>query len=127
MRSSKKRGMLVACVSVDPPKNSKAMAEKLDLPFPLLSNPKGDLARCYGVWNAKESVPVPAVVVTNRGSIVRYLYVGNDFADRPVTTRCSVPSSNLPTPARRMLPEPRRSTSPLRSPQPRASTPTDHR
>ena len=68
---------------MDPPEHNKAMVEKLTLPFPLLSDPKGDLARRCGLWNDKEGVAVPAIVVVNRSGIVRYLYAGHDFADRP--------------------------------------------
>ena len=75
--------MRVAGVSVDPPSHSKGMAEKLSLPFPLLSDPRGDLARRCGLWNAEEGVAVPAIVVVDREGIVRYLYEGRDFADRP--------------------------------------------
>jgi len=41
--------MRIASVSVDPPSLNKAMAEKLALPFPLLSAPRGDLAKRYGL------------------------------------------------------------------------------
>ena len=59
------------------------MVEKLDLPFPLLSDPEGELAKRCGLWNDKEGVAVPAIVVLDRGGAIRYLYAGNDFADRP--------------------------------------------
>ena len=75
--------MSIAGVSVDPPENNKAMVEKLILPFPLLSDPQGDLAKRCGLWNAEEGVAVPTIAVLDRGGVVRYLYVGEDFADRP--------------------------------------------
>jgi AhpC/TSA family protein len=59
------------------------MVEKLSLPFELLSDPRGDLAKRCGLWNDEEGVAVPAIVVLDRGGVVRYLYAGNDFADRP--------------------------------------------
>lgn len=75
--------MRIAGVSVDPPKHNEGMVEKLSLPFPLLSDPRGDLARRCGLWNDDEGVAVPSIVVVDRGGIIRYLYTGNDFADRP--------------------------------------------
>ena len=75
--------MRVAGVSVDPPSNSKAMVDKLELPFPLLSDPTGELAKRCGLWNDKESGAVPAIVVIGRSGVIRYLYSGDDFADRP--------------------------------------------
>ena len=70
-------------MSVDPPEHNRAMVEKLDLPFALLSDARGDLARRCGLWNDDEGVAVPAIVVVDRGGVIRYLYAGHDFADRP--------------------------------------------
>lgn len=53
------------------------------LPFPLLSDPQGDLARRYGLWNEKEGAAIPTIIVIDRSGEVRYLYAGDDFADRP--------------------------------------------
>ncbi len=75
--------MRIAGVSVDPPEHNESMVEKLSLPFPLLSDPRGDFARRCGLWNDDESVAVPAIVVVESGGVIRYLYAGNDFADRP--------------------------------------------
>ncbi len=78
-----RRGAQVAGISVDPPRNNARMVGKLLLPFPLLSDPEGELARRYGLWDAEEGVAVPAVVVVDQSGEVRYLYKGNDPADRP--------------------------------------------
>lgn len=60
------------------------MVEKLDLPFPLLSDPKGDLANRCGLWNDEEGVSEPAIVALDKSGTVQYLYSGGtDFADRP--------------------------------------------
>jgi hypothetical protein len=71
---------------VDPPEHNKAMVEKLDLPFGLLSDARGELSKLYDLWNAREGVAVPAIVVVDRSGTVRYLYKGEDFADRPGDT-----------------------------------------
>ena len=60
------------------------MVEKLGLPFPLLSDPRGDLIKALGLWNEREGVSEPAIVVLDRGGTVRHLYSGgSDFSDRP--------------------------------------------
>jgi hypothetical protein len=60
------------------------MAEKLDLPFPLLSDPRGALIKSLGLWNEKEGVSEPAIVVLDGSGTVRHLYSGGtDFTDRP--------------------------------------------
>ncbi len=75
--------MQVAGISVDPLQNNAAMVEKLLLPFPLMSDPRGALTKRYGLWDAKEGVAVPTIAAIDRSGVVRYLYSGEDFADRP--------------------------------------------
>ncbi len=71
-------------ISVEPPSRNAAMAEKLDLPFPLLSDPRGELIKRVGLWSKEEGVSMPAVVLLDRSGTVRYLYSGGtDFTDRP--------------------------------------------
>ena len=59
------------------------MARKLLLPFPLLSDPEGQVIQGYGQWNEKERIAIPAIVVIDQEDVVRYGYAGRDFADRP--------------------------------------------
>jgi peroxiredoxin len=77
------RGVQIAGISVDPPPDNAKMVGKLLLPYPLLSDPEGELARLCGLWNAEEGVAAPSVVVVDQSGEVRYLYSGTDFADRP--------------------------------------------
>ena len=75
--------MQLAGISVDPPDRNAAMVEKLMLPFPLLSDPQGALIERYGLWDTKEGVAVPSIVVIDKSGMIRYVYSGEDFADRP--------------------------------------------
>ncbi len=60
------------------------MVEKLDLPFPLLSDPRGDLIKGLGLWNEEEGVSEPAIVVLDKAGTVQHLYSGgSDFSARP--------------------------------------------
>ncbi len=59
------------------------MIEKLLLPFSLLSDPEGELIKQYGVWDAEGEIARPAIFVVDGEGVVRYAYVGEDFADRP--------------------------------------------
>jgi hypothetical protein len=69
---------------VDPPAHNLTMVEKLDLPFPLLSDPRGDVIKSLGLWNEEEGVSEPAIVVLDRSGTIRRLYSGGrDFSDRP--------------------------------------------
>ena len=72
-------------ISVDPPGRNVAMVEKLDLPFPLLSDPRGELIKSLGLWNEEEGVSEPAIVVLDESGTVQHLYSGGtDFTDRPL-------------------------------------------
>ena len=77
------RGIQVAGISVDPPSHNARLVGKLQLPFPLLSDPEGDLARLFGLWDADDGVALPSVIIIEQSGEVRYLYRGNDLADRP--------------------------------------------
>jgi hypothetical protein len=69
---------------VDPPDHNTAMVEKLDLPFPLLSDPRGDLIKNLDLWNDEEGVSEPTIVVLDKSGTVCRLYSGGrDFSDRP--------------------------------------------
>ena len=60
------------------------MVEKLGLPFPLLSDPRGDLIKSLDLWNEEEGVSEPAILVLDGSGAVRHLYSGgSDFSDRP--------------------------------------------
>jgi peroxiredoxin len=83
MEEFEKRGAQIAGISVDPPSNNASMVGKLLLPFPLLSDPEGELARLFGLWNEEEGVAAPSIVVIDQSGEVRYLYSGTDVADRP--------------------------------------------
>jgi peroxiredoxin len=69
---------------VDLRDQNRAMIEKLLLPFSLLSDPDGDVIRLYGVWDEDGRIARPAIFVVDPERIVRYAYVGQDFADRPL-------------------------------------------
>jgi hypothetical protein len=60
------------------------MVEKLNLPFPLLSDAKGKLMKRLGLWNEEEGVSEPAVVGLDTSGTVCHLYSGGTaFSDRP--------------------------------------------
>ena len=59
------------------------MAEKLKLPFPLLSDARGELSKLCDLWNEDEGVAIPAIIVVDKSGEIQYAYSGSDFADRP--------------------------------------------
>lgn len=78
------RAAEVTAISVDTPEQNKAMIDKLALPFHILSDPDGERAiKPYGVWNEQGQIAVPSIVVVAKDGGVKYMYTGQDFADRP--------------------------------------------
>jgi hypothetical protein len=78
------RGATVAAVVTDAPGQNAAMAEKLALPFPVLSDPDGRRAiKPFGVWDEASAMAKPAIVVLAPDGGEAYRYVGVDFVDRP--------------------------------------------
>lgn len=59
------------------------MVEKLELPFPLLSDARGELSKLCGLWNEDEGVAIPAIIVVDESGAISFAYSGSDFADRP--------------------------------------------
>jgi len=59
------------------------MVEKLLLPYSLLSDSEGEVSRRYGVWDEEGQIARPAIFVLDGEGVVRYAYIGRDFADRP--------------------------------------------
>ena len=70
-------------MSVDSVAQNRAMVDKLLLPFGLLADVDGEVARRYGVWDEGGGIARPAIFVIDAAATVRYAYAGEDFADRP--------------------------------------------
>lgn len=79
-----RRGATVAAVVTDSPEQNAAMVAKLQLPFPVLSDPAGERAiQPFDVWDAKGAMAKPAIVVLAPDGREVYRSVGVDFMDRP--------------------------------------------
>jgi peroxiredoxin len=67
-------GANVAAVSVDAPPASRDLRERLSLPFPILCDTERRVLREWDLYNAREKggIAKPAVLVIDRGRIVRY-------------------------------------------------------
>jgi peroxiredoxin Q/BCP len=77
-------GLQVAAISVDSMEQQRAMVEKLLLPFPVLSDPEGEVIRTWGVWtDAEGGIARPSLFLLRPDGSIAYSYVGSDYADRP--------------------------------------------
>ncbi len=95
-----RRGATLAAIVVDAPEQNAAMAEKLALPFPILSDPEGEGAtKPYGVWDEAGRMAKPAIVVVAPDGTEAYRYAGVDFMDRPNDDEILEALSSLGLPA----------------------------
>jgi peroxiredoxin len=77
-------GVSVAGISVDPVENNQAMVDKLLLPFPLLSDPEGQVIKAWGVWSDGEGgIARPSIFAVRPDGSIALQYVAIDYADRP--------------------------------------------
>jgi peroxiredoxin len=77
----------VLAVSADTPRESRAMAEELSLPFALLSDPPLQVVRAYGVEQVGAGIALPSAFVIAPGGRVIFSYVGRRATDRPPVRR----------------------------------------
>lgn len=78
-------GIGLAGISVDPPEDSRALAERLELGFPLLCDPEAEVIAAYGVKMDGEVLAVPATLVVRPDHTIAWQYVGDTAPDRPPT------------------------------------------
>ena len=69
-------------IAADQPTEQKALATKLGLTFPLVSDHDLKLAAAFGVRERGEQDSLPAVFVVDAGGIVRWARVGDNIVDR---------------------------------------------
>ena len=79
-------GAVVAAIDVDSPGHHAAMIDKLNLPFPMLSDPDRSLSiEPYRLLNTEDPrrLAIPATVVIDPTGDEVLRLVSRDFADRP--------------------------------------------
>jgi hypothetical protein len=78
-------GVRLAAIDVDSSSQHAAMVDKLDLPFPYLSDPDRSLAiDPYGLSNPNDArnLAYPAIVLIDTNGDEQWRWVSRDFADR---------------------------------------------
>ncbi len=82
--SFERAGLQVAAICVDTVVQTRAMVDKLLLPFPILSDPDATVIEPWGVLNAPEKgIAKPALFLVLPDCSMAYRYVGQGFTDRP--------------------------------------------
>jgi len=74
-------GVALLMVSVDSPKRAAQLAAETGAPFPILSDVDDDVTVAYNLFAS--GIALPATVLIDTAGRVRWLYVGQNPADRP--------------------------------------------
>jgi peroxiredoxin len=77
------RGARVVAITVEPAKKNAALAKRLGLPFPILSDPKHRIVEQLGLWLPRADHPMPATVVFDRCGTERARLRGRRPGQRP--------------------------------------------
>ncbi len=72
-------------ICVDPLDRSKALAEKLGVKYPLLSDPKREVIGGYGVEDEENGIAWPAIFIVGRDGTVRWRSLAETFKERPTS------------------------------------------
>ena len=68
---------------MDPPEKSSALADKLGVEFPILSDPELATIRNYGIEDVGNDISLPASFVIGQDGKIEYAYIGDRPRDRP--------------------------------------------
>lgn len=63
-------------ISADPPDRNLARTRQLNLPFRLLSDPNGRVARRWGVWDDTWNLTKRVTFVVDRAHRIRFVEIG---------------------------------------------------
>ena len=76
-------GATVLAVSTDDLSKAKLIAEKLDLPFPILYNSDAEVVRSYDVYDLLgDGVAAPATFIIDKDGVIRWKQIGRNIGDR---------------------------------------------
>ncbi len=80
----KSTGAEVLAISVDPPEKSRNLADKLKVPFPLLSDPRHKVIDTYGILDPGGEISRAAVFIVDLKGVVRWSHISDDYKVRPL-------------------------------------------
>lgn|SRR5690606_30899319 len=83
MAEFERLGVRVVAISADSAADSRALRERLGLPFPLLSDPDAAVAAAYGVAMKRQDIAIPSTFVVLPDRTIAWSYVGENASDRP--------------------------------------------
>jgi peroxiredoxin len=67
---------------VDNQDKNRELAEKLKLPFPVLSDSDHKAIDAYGLYNVEGKIAKPALFVIDKSGVVRWVFLNEDYKIR---------------------------------------------
>jgi len=80
----KAAGADVIAISVDKPEKSRELADKLKIPFAILSDVDHKIIDAYDLYNAEGKISKPATFVLDTKGVVRWSFFEEDYKIRPL-------------------------------------------
>lgn len=80
----KAEGAEILAISVDPAEKNRELAEKLKIPFPVLSDIDLKTIKAYDILDPGGKISRAVVLILDRKGIVRWSYVADDYKVRPL-------------------------------------------
>lgn len=77
------KGASIVAISVDPADKSAALADKIGVEFPILSDLDLATIKNYGIEDVGNDISLPASFVIGRDGKIAYAYIGDRPRDRP--------------------------------------------
>lgn len=78
-----KRDTEIIAISTDDTLTIHKTLRELNVKFRLISDVKRRVIRLFGVLHPDQGIARPATFIIDKRGIVRYLYIGRNFSDRP--------------------------------------------
>ena len=75
--------MGIVAVSVDTPEDSRILAEKKGIHYPLLSDPDREVMVRYGVADKDDPIAVPSIFLVGEDGTILWRQVGEFIGKRP--------------------------------------------
>ncbi len=83
LQDFRSRGVALVAVSVDSPERSNALARKLGLTFPLLSDPSREAILAYGVEDVENGIAWPSIFLVGSKGTVLWRSLAETYSKRP--------------------------------------------
>ena len=74
----------MVAISIDKLEKSRELADKLKIPFPILSDVDHKVIDAYGLFNVEGKISKPATLVLDSKGIVRWSFFEEDYKVRPL-------------------------------------------